>query len=130
MERDKQIKVLLVEDEIDFRTLMTFWLKSKGYLVITAADGQSAVQLTKKDNPDVVFLDLFIPGIDGIEVLKKIREFNKDLPVIVISAYVDTPRAKEIWSYGISGVFCKSKDFTESLSLLESALKTHKKLKK
>lgn len=130
MERDKQIKVLLVEDEIDFRTLMTFWLQSKGYLVITAADGQSAVQLTKKNSPDVVFLDLFIPGIDGIEVLKKIREFNKDLPVIVISAYVDTPRAKEVWSYGISGVFCKSKDFTEGLSLLESALKAHKKLKK
>ena len=62
--------------------------------------------------------------------MKEIRRFNKDVPVIIISAYVDDKRAKAAMQEGISGVFYKGKDFSEGLVLLEAALKTHKKLKK
>lgn len=125
-----KITVLLVDDQDDFRQLMTFWLKSKGYSVIAASDGKAAIRLVKEKNPDILFLDLKMPVMGGMETLKKIRKFNKDLPTIVISAYVDDPDAKDIMAYGISGIFYKGKNFEEALSLLESALRTHKKLKK
>ena len=126
----KNIKILLVDDEADFRQLMTFWLKSKGYSVMTATDGKSAIDMVKEEPPDIIFLDLRMPVMDGVEVLKRIRKFNKDVPVIVISAYINDPGAKDLASYSISGVFYKGENFEQALPLLETALRTHKKLKK
>ncbi|MFH0827995.1 MAG: response regulator, partial [Candidatus Omnitrophota bacterium] len=127
---DKQIKVLLVDDEEDFRKLLGFWLNSKGYSVVTASNGQEALGIVSAENPDIIFMDLNMPVMDGVEAIKKIREFNKDVPIIIISAFVDDRKAKEVMSWGISGVFYKGKDFQEGLQLLETALRTHKQLKK
>ena len=127
---EKKIRILLVDDEKDFRELMTFWLQSRGYTVITASNGADAVSLARQENPDIIFMDLNMPVMDGTDALKQIRGFNKDVPVIIISAFVDDLRAKEAMRTGISGVFYKGKDFQEGLALLESALHTHKKLKK
>jgi len=127
---NKNIKVLVVDDEADFRRLMTFWLDSKGYSVIVASDGKSAIQLVKEKNPHVVFMDLKMPVMNGIETIKRIRRFDKEIPIIIISAHVGDPEGKEAIPYRISGVFYKGKDFEEGLPLLESALRTHKKLKK
>jgi len=127
---EKEIKCLLVDDEDDFRELMTFWLRAKGYLVIEASEGETAVRLAREQNPDIIFMDLNMPVMDGVEALKRIREFNKDVPAIIISAYIDDKKAKDAMAYGISGVFYKGKDFKEGLSLLEAALRTHKQLKK
>ncbi|MFH1640934.1 MAG: response regulator [Candidatus Omnitrophota bacterium] len=126
----KDIKILLADDEEDFRATMKFWLESKGYTVSAAVNGQVAVQMLQESTPDIVFLDLNMPVLDGLQTLKKIREVNKDVPVIIISAYADDPRVSEANAYGISGVFYKGKDFKEWLSLLETALRMHKKLKK
>jgi len=124
------IKVLLVDDEEDFRNLLAFWLKSKGYFVITASNGEEAVNLAKTENPAIIFMDLNMPVMDGADALKKLREFNKEVPVIIISAFVDDRKAKEAMAQGVSGVFYKGKDFQEGLLLLEAALRTHKQLKK
>lgn len=128
---DKKIKVLVVDDEVDFTQTMAFWLKSRGYIVETASDGKRAVRMIKENMPDIVFLDLNMPVMDGAKTLKKIRKFKKDLPVIIISAYIeDQEKMKQVNASGISGVFYKEKDFTEGLSLLEAALRTHRELKK
>lgn len=126
----EKAKVLIVDDEPDFRELMTFWLQSKGYTVNSAADGQEAIKAVKASAPDIIFMDLRMPVMDGLEAIKRIREFNKDVPVIIISAHVKDQKAVEASGYGISGVFYKGKDFEKGLSLLESALRTHKQLKK
>lgn len=126
----RKIRVLLVDDEEDFRQLMVFWLELKGYTAITASDGKAAVEMVKKEKPDIMLLDIRMPLMDGRDTLKKIRRFNKNLPVILISAYVNDPRTKDILSYGISGVFYKAKDFNLVLPLLESALRMHKQLKR
>ncbi|MCM8795907.1 MAG: response regulator [Candidatus Omnitrophica bacterium] len=128
---NKNIKVLVVDDEVDFRRLMTFWLQSKGYSVLVASDGNSAIQIVKEEKPDVVFMDLKMPVMDGVEAIKRIRQFDKKLPIIIISAHLDDPKENETLPYGISGIFYKGKDFdTEGLPLLESVLRTHKQLKK
>ena len=123
-------QVLLVDDETDFTQPMSFWLKSKGYSVLVANNGQSALGIIREQKPDIVFMDLNMPVMDGATTLKKIREFNKDIPVIIISAYVEDKRVAEATPYGVSGVFYKGGDFQDGLTLLESALRTHKQLKK
>ncbi len=126
----EKITILVVDDEADFRELMTAWLVSKGYAVISAAGGDDAISIVKEKDVDIMLLDLRMPVLDGVETLRRIREFNKRLPVIVVSAYVTELKPGEALAYGISGVFYKEKNFEGVLPLLESALKTHKRLKK
>ena len=125
----KKLRVLLVDDEDDFRQLMEFWLESRGYQAIPAQNGMEALSMIGEKTPDIVLLDIRMPVLDGIETLKRIRKNDKTLPVILISAYVNDPKAKDVLSYGVSGIFYKGKNFEEVLPLLESALRTHKKLK-
>jgi len=127
---DKGINVMIVDDEPDFRELMTFWLQSKGYSVIPAEGGEVAVQLARDKKPDIIFMDLRMPRVDGVEAIKRIRGFNRDVPIIIISAHLDNEKAKQASDYGISGIFYKGEDFKQGLSLLEAALRTHKGLKK
>ena len=75
-------------------------------------------------------MDLRMPGVDGVEAIQRIRKFDKEVPIIVISAHLDNEKAKLASDYGISGIFYKGEDFKEGLSLLEAALRTHKSLKK
>lgn len=127
----KGIKVLVVDDEDDYRQLMVFWLQSKGYNALSASSGEAAVKLVKEENPDIIFMDLRMPVMDGPKTIARIREFNSDVPIIIISAYLDDSKIREATiAPGIAGVFYKGKDFSQSLILLESALRTHKKLKK
>ena len=126
----RNIKVLVTDDEDDYRQLMSFWLKSKGYSVITASNGESAIKLVKEENPDIIFMDLRMPGMDGVETIGKIRKFDKEVPIIIISAYLEDMKLKEASGYDISGVFYKGKDFEQGMVLIESALRRHKKLKK
>lgn len=126
---DKAIKVLVVDDEDDFRQVMTVWLKSKGYSVIGASNGKDAVQTVKEESPDIIFLDLRMPVMDGNKTIKEIRRFNKNIPIIVISAYVGDLKIKEIKTSDISGVFFKNEDFEKGLSLLESVLRMNKKIR-
>jgi len=127
---DKSINVMIVDDEPDFRELMTFWLQAKGYSVIPAEGGEVAVQLAKDKKADIIFMDLRMPRVDGVEAIKRIRGFDKDIPIIIISAHLDNEKAKQASDYGISGIFYKGEDFKQGLSLLEAALRTHKGLKK
>jgi CheY-like chemotaxis protein len=127
---ENEIKVLLIDDEPDFTKPMAFWLKSKGYAVMEAHSGEDGIAAVKDMNPDVIFLDLNMPGLDGIETLKRIRSFNDSVPVIIISAYVEKANTKDVEDYKISGVFYKGEDFEKGLSLLEATLRTHRKLKR
>ncbi|MCK9431668.1 MAG: response regulator [Candidatus Omnitrophica bacterium] len=124
------IRVLVVDDEADFRNLMTFWLESKGYKVITAPDGKAAIELVKQKKADIVFMDLRMPVMDGVDALKSIRSFDTVTPIIIISSYIADPKIQEARSHGMSGVFYKGADFDASLPLLEMVLRTHRNLKK
>lgn len=127
---ENEIKVVLVDDESDFVEPMAFWLKSKGYTVLTAGNGKEGIKVIKEHSPHIVFLDINMPVMDGFATLKEIRQFDTALPVIIISAFVNDPRLSEANKLGISGVFYKGSDFNEGMVLLETVLRTHKSLKK
>ena len=127
---DSPIKVMVVEDDKDFLYTIGYWLKSKGYNVVTAGNGLEAIEVIKKEPVDIVFLDLHMPVMDGVEALKNIRKINKNLPVVIITAFATDERVSEAEQYGISGFFSKDKDFSESVTLIETILRVHRGLKK
>ena len=124
------IRVLLVDDEKDFLEMMGFWLKQQGYTVQTVLDGESAVKLVREGAIDIVFLDINMPGLDGIETLRRIRALNAGIPIIMVTAFGTEERIKESQNLGISGFFPKDKDFLEAATMIETVLKTHKGLRK
>lgn len=77
--------ILVVEDDVSVRNLITTTLKAHDYRYIYAVNGQNAVMEASSHNPDIVLLDLGLPDMDGVEVIKKIRSWS-NLPIIVISA--------------------------------------------
>ena len=125
-----QTRVLLIDDDPDFTQPMGFWLKSKGYAVTEVHSGEEGLAVVKEKPLDIIFLDLNMPVMDGIETLKRIRKIDETIPVIVISAYVEKTNTREVEDYKISGVFYKGEDFQKGLSLLEAALRTHRRLRK
>lgn len=78
-------RVLVVEDEIGLREPLVYLLQREGYDIIEAADGLSAVELFESHNPDLVLLDLMLPGIDGNEVCRRIRA-SSQIPIIMLTA--------------------------------------------
>ena len=80
-----KLLILIVEDDAPVRNLMTTTLKAHDYRYLTAANGESAIMVASSHNPDIILLDLGLPDIDGVEVIKKIRTWS-NVPIIVISA--------------------------------------------
>jgi len=80
-------KILIVEDEPNLLELYKREMEDEGYEVLTAMDGETALDLVKKQLPDLVILDIKIKKMDGLKVLEEIKQFNKDIPVILNSAY-------------------------------------------
>ena len=127
---ERTIRVLLVDDEADFIEPVAFWLKSKGYAITAASNGAEAIALIKRDAPDIVFLDLHMPIMDGLQTLRRIRGFNKDLPVIIITAvYQDRESFTQANALGISGFFPKQSSLSSLARIIETSLKAHAKLK-
>jgi CheY-like chemotaxis protein len=82
-------RVLAVEDEERISRLISTVLSSEGYKVITAADGSEALDAVEDAQPSVILLDLMMPGMDGWEFLRHLRERDIDIPVVVVSAVRD-----------------------------------------
>ena len=80
-------KLLVVDDEIDFLTVLKIRLEANQYDVLTAFDGEEALKKIRDEHPDVVLLDVMLPRMDGLSVLKTIRQENQKLPVFIITAF-------------------------------------------
>jgi len=80
-------KILIIEDDKFLRELITRKLINEGYDTVEAADGEEGVRVTKTEKPDLVLLDLILPGIDGFEALARIRKDEElvNIPVIILS---------------------------------------------
>ncbi len=78
-------KILVADDEAEIRDVLRLYLEKDGYEVVEAADGMEALEVCKRAKPDLVILDIMMPGIDGYRVLRNVRE-NSNIPVIMLSA--------------------------------------------
>ena len=90
--------ILVVDDEESIRFLYREELEEEGYSVITAADGEEALRRIAREKPDLITLDIRMPGMDGIEVLHRIREMDKEIPVIMSTAYGEYRNDFNVWA--------------------------------
>ena len=79
--------VLIVDDEEGIRETLSGIFQDEGYNVITAGSGEEALKILKEQSPDLVLLDVWLPGIDGVETLQEIKKTNPELPVVIISGH-------------------------------------------
>lgn len=78
-------KILVVEDEESLREALAYNLNKQGYAVTTAADGKTALSIARSENPDLILLDVMLPGLDGIEVCRQLRQ-TMATPIIMLTA--------------------------------------------
>lgn len=86
--RDMSAKILVVDDEAKIVKLVQAYLQQAGYTVVTAEDGQTALAQARREKPDLVILDLMLPGIDGLDVARVLRR-EGNTPIIMLTARVD-----------------------------------------
>jgi len=91
-------KILLVDDEEGIQLLYREEFEDEGYQVQSAYNGEEALELFKKDPPDLVILDINMPGMNGIEVLRQMKEMRPDLPVILSTAYQEYKQDFGTWA--------------------------------
>jgi CheY-like chemotaxis protein len=88
MDKLKNSTILVVDDEADLRNMLTHLLKQAGFQVVTAENGQEAVEAVEKEIPALILMDLMMPIMNGIEATKQIRRYaGEQLPIVAITAY-------------------------------------------
>ena len=102
MEQDVKMenRILVIDDEKNFLKLLEHNLKKQGYTVDTAVSGDEALKKIGENMPDIVFTDLKMSGMDGMEILRRIKDVDRELPVVMITGYGDTKTAVEAMRLG------------------------------
>lgn len=100
-------KLLIVDDDKDTLEFLRDFFKPRGCVVFTASSGNKAIDLVKKNSPDVVVSDIKMEGMDGLQVLKKIKAFNKEIRVIMISVTSDDQTRLKAKKLGADDFFRK-----------------------
>jgi len=113
-------KILVVDDEENIRLLYQEELEEDGYTVDVAAHGQEALEKLNTFQPDLITLDIRMPGMDGVETLRKIREVQRDLPVILCSAYGEYKQDLTTWAS--DAYVIKTSDLTELKGTIKTLL--------
>ena len=91
-------KILLVDDEESIQIVYREEFEDEGYQVISALDGESGLEKFIKNSPDLVILDIQMPGMNGVEVLRQMKMLNPSVPVILSSAYQEFKRDLGTWA--------------------------------
>jgi len=115
------IRILVVDDEASARSGLEKLLKQSGYIVDTAKDGKEALAIVAEHPPELVVTDLKMPEMDGMALLAKLRESDRDLPVIVATAFGDVSSAVAAMRAGASDYLTKPIDFEALLVAIERA---------
>ncbi|HHT9111794.1 MAG: sigma-54-dependent Fis family transcriptional regulator [Planctomycetes bacterium] len=122
MATDSNISVLIIDDEVDMCDMLSHVLGREGFTIYTAHDGNTGLEVFNKESPSVVILDLRMPGMNGMDVLKQIKHTNSETPVIIITAYGEIQSAVEAIKHGAYNYFNKPFDNEEVVVTVEKAI--------
>jgi DNA-binding NtrC family response regulator len=115
-------RVLIVDDDRDISSLLSALMNKEGLTSMTAHDGETALRMIPRARPDMMLVDVKMPGIDGMEVLKRVRETNPHLPVILITAYAEVPASVAAMRAGAFDYLAKPFDHSEVIRVVRAAL--------
>jgi two-component system, NtrC family, response regulator AtoC len=120
------VKILVADDEKNMRWILEKSLKSDGFQVVTAEDGEEAFNMFLDETPDMVIVDYKMPKLDGMEVLKRIKKINNNIPVVMITAHGNTDAAVEAMKLGAVDYISKPFDIDELKITIFKALNIDK----
>jgi CheY-like chemotaxis protein len=112
--------VLVVEDDTNQRELYVDELETEGYRVLTAANGRDALNVARETPPDIIVLDINMPGMDGLDTLSHLLEINRRTPVIINTAYASYQDSFTSWS--ADAYVVKSSDMSELKETIKKLL--------
>lgn len=115
-------KVLIVDDQYGIRALLYEVFGKEGYHTFQAANGKQALQIVQEERPDLVILDMKIPGMDGLQILRELKKINSEIKVIMMTAYGELDMIKEASSLGALTHFTKPFDIDELLMVVRQQL--------
>jgi len=115
-------KILVIDDEPDFLEMIKLRLEANNYEVLTALNGKEGLEKVQQEKPDVVLLDILMPELDGLSVLRRIRSYNKNLPVFIITAFSNEERFKLANKLHASGFIVKTSDLKQEVDNINSIL--------
>lgn len=113
-------RILIVDDEENIRLLYKEEFAEEGYEVAVAASAEEAMAQIETQRPDLITLDIRMPGIDGIEFLRLLREQDRDLPVVIVTAYGEYKQDFSVWASDAYVV--KSADMDELKAMVRKVL--------
>jgi two-component system KDP operon response regulator KdpE len=119
---NKGARILVVDDEREIRRCLELSLEEKGYTVLAAESGEKALDLLKQSPADVAIVDLLLPGIDGIELTKSIRQ-RSTLPIIILSAIGDDKKKVKALETGADDYVTKPFSIEEVVARIRSVLR-------
>ena len=122
----KQPRILVVDDEAPIRILLTDLLEDKGYAVLTAGDGAAAIDCAIAQQPDLILLDICMPGMEGMEVCAKLRKnpITRTIPVIFLTAFNSDERLEQAIDMGANDFLGKPINSVELNVRIKAMLQT------
>lgn len=115
-------QILVVDDELSIRRTLEGIFKDEGYSTISAEDGEAALAILTKVRPELVVLDIWMPGMDGIETLRRIKQLYSDLPVIMVSGHATIATAVTATRLGATDFVEKPLDLHRIIQSVQNAL--------
>jgi two-component system response regulator (stage 0 sporulation protein F) len=112
-------KVLIVDDQFGIRILLNEVLQKEGYETYQASNGIQALENVTNHSPDLVLLDMKIPGMDGIEILKRMKKLDQNIRVIIMTAYGELDMIQEAKDLGALTHFAKPFDIDDIRSAVK-----------
>jgi two-component system response regulator HydG len=120
----KKAYILIVDDNVSLCQSMALILKRKGYDVTYVNDGPQAIGKVQEKPFDMIFMDIKMPGMDGVEAFKRINELRPEAPVVMMTAYAVEDMVQEALKHGASGIMYKPLDLPKVFALLERTAQT------
>src|SRR5512147_2232827 len=118
--------IMIVDDEEGIRTTLSGIFEDEGYEAVTAGSGEEALRVAKEANPDIVILDVWLSGMDGIQTMEELRQWNRDLPVIIISGHANVELAVKATKIGAYDILEKPLSMEKVLLTVYRALEKRK----
>jgi len=121
---NKQPIILVIDDDKEIRDLFKWMLEASGYFVEFGINGLHGLKIFNEIRPDLIFLDIKMPGMDGFQTLKEIRKSdpNGDCPVLVITGFADNSRLVDMLNLGAQDYICKPFNISELYNKIQSVL--------
>jgi len=118
-------KILIIDDEPDMLEILRFRLEKNGYKIVTASSGEEGLVKAEKIKPDLILLDILLPGISGLEVVKKLKanKLTKKIPVIMVTALISQDAMAKGLEHGAQYFISKPFDPADLLGEIKNAIK-------